>query len=341
MLKSTESGIRARSFQFSSGKLLVGLGAALVLAGPSTALAQGKLCPVTFSVSSNETIGALQITTDYSSATALGDLTSCTIAQAGTVDSLVDELGDSATMGYADTTGFTGPDLFATCYFKVTDENDPAPVAGDFLVNVDDASDTDVPPNPISPAIDVAVLDCVPSGSCPFEPSTGCRTPFVTGKSQLQLKDNADNSKDKGKFQWKAGSATTLLDFNDPLTAGETYSWCLYDDGALVRGSDVPSAGTCGTKPCWKATGTKGFQFKGDKEINGVAQIKLKEGVDGKAQVQVKAQSKLGNFVSPTLPLSTNVVSQLVIDDGVAPLCFEATFTAPKKNDAAQYKSKD
>lgn len=339
MSNITESGLRARSMNLPVGKVLAGLGAALFLAAPSTALAQGKVCPVTFSVSSATELGALQITADYAAASALGDILDCTVEPTGTTDVLVDAMANDATIGYADTTGFTGPALFATCIFKVTNEADPAPLAANFSVTVDDASNADIPPTAENPTIAVAVGACVPSGSCSYEPATGCVLPTQTGKSKLSFKDNADNTKDQGQYQWKSGAATLIGAFADPVTAGETFSWCVYSNGTLVRGSDVPSAGTCDGNPCWKAAGTTGFQFKGD--VEGIAQIKLKAGEAGKASVAVKAKSKLGNFLSPTLPLSTNVVSQLVIDDGVAPICFQSTFTAPTKNDVASYGSKD
>lgn len=327
MSKLISSGFRARSIQF--------LGAAFVLAAPSVALAQGKLCPVEISVTSGETIGALQLTVDYAALAAVGDITGCTIVQAGITDVLTNPAGDETTLGYADTAGFTGPASFATCFFKVNNAADPDPIDGNFNITVDDASDTDVPPNTITPTVVAAVGACVPSGSCSATPETGCKTPFTTGKSQVQVKNNADDTKDQGKFQWKAGSATDISEFADPTTAGETWSWCLYDDGALISGVDVPS----GTG--WAAAGSTGFQFKGDS--NGVAKLKVKAGDDGKAQVQVQAKSKLGNYSAPAPAFTGPVVSQVVIDDGVAPVCYQATFTAPKVNDGTkgQYKSKD
>lgn len=328
MSKHPSSGIRARSIQI--------LGAAFVLAAPSMALAQGKLCPVEIAVTSGDTVGALQLTVDYAALTAVGDITDCTILPSGLTDVVPNPAGDSTGLGYADTTGFTGPASFATCYFKVNNDADPDPVPGDFSVIVDDASDNDVPPNPITPTVGVASVGaCVPSGSCSFTPETGCKTPFTAGKSQVQVKNNADDTKDQGKFQWKAGSATDISEFADPTTAGETYSWCLYDNGELISGVDVPSGSG------WAAAGSTGFQFKGD--TNGVAKIKVKAGVDGKAQIQVQAKSKLGNYSAPAPAFTGPVVSQVVIDDGVAPVCYQATFTAPKVNDSTkgQYKSKD
>jgi hypothetical protein len=157
------------------------------------------------------------------------------------------------------------------------------------------------------------------------------------GKSKLQLKNNtkdlADNSKDSGQFQWKKGDATTVGEFMDPVGGAATYSWCVYQNGVLAFGQDVPAGAG------WSPSGATGFQFAGD--VGGVAQIKMKAGDAGKAQVQVKAKSKVGNFSSPPLPLATPVTSQLVIDDGVVtPVCFSTAFTAPTKNDEKQFNSK-
>jgi len=317
------------------GRALAGFGAALVLAGPTTAFA--KFCPVDFAVTSTSgTLGALQFDVDYAAATALGDLVTCTIQQSGTSDYLLIPASDDAEFGYADTLGFATPDDFARCYFEVPNNANPAPTAGNFSDTVTDA--TAVPGNVDvtgSTVIGVTVGDCIPSiGSCSSAPATGCKLPTTTGKSKLSFKnDLAADAKDQGQFQWKAGAATLLSEFDDPTTPGETWSWCVYDGGDLLIGKDVPSGAT------WLAKGTTGFQFKGD--VGGIAQIKLKEGVAGKASVAVKAKSKLGNFSSPTLELSNNVVSQLVVDDGTTSVCFQSTHTAPTKNEATAYSSKD
>jgi len=312
-----------------SSKFIAGLGTAFVIAAPSAALAQGMLCPVSFNVTSSQTLGALQITTDYASASLLGDIVECTVEQTGASDVLLDGAGNAATVGYADTTGFTGPALFATCLFKTVGES--APVAGDFLIGIDDATDNDVPPNDVTPTVTATVGACVPSGSCEYTPETGCKLPTVSGKAKLAFKNSADDAKDSGSFSWKSGAATLASEFSDPTTAGETWSWCTYTGGKLVRGSDIPS----GTG--WAAAGTTGFGFKGD--VEGVAQVKVKAGEAGKASVSVKAKSKAGNFSSPTLPLAGPTVMQLVIDNGMTKTCFQSTAGTPKKNDAASFSA--
>jgi hypothetical protein len=314
-----------------SSIVLAGLGAAFVLAAPASALAQGMLCPVSFNVTSATTLGALQINAGYASAAALGDIVECTVLPLGADDVLYNPAGNSTTIGYADTVGFTGPTTFASCVFKTVGET--GPVAGDFNIAIVDATDNDVPPNDVTPTIAAVVGACVPSGSCSYTPETGCKLPTVAAKSKMSFKNNADDTKDQGQFQWKSGAETLVTEFSDPTTTGETWSWCTYDNGVLVRGSDVAS-GAVG----WAASGTTGFQFKGD--VEGVAQIKVKAGEAGKASVSVKAKSKLGNFVSPTLPLTGPTVAQLVIDNGVTTTCFQSTAGIPSKNDAASFSAK-
>lgn len=311
------------------GGILAGLGAAFVLAAPSAAFSQ-MYCPVDFDVTSSGTLGTLQITANYAAASALGDIVSCTIVPAGTTDQNLSSAGNFATLGYVDLTGFSSPGAFASCVFRTT--GDTAPVAGNFSINIDDSTDAAVPPNTVAATVTATVGACVPAGSCSSTPETGCKVSTTAGKSKISFKDNADNTKDQGQFGWKAGAATDVSEFSDPTTAGETWSWCTYNQGVLVGGYDVPS----GTG--WAASGTTGFSFKGD--VNGVAGIKVKAGEAGKASVSVKAKSKAGNFSSPVLPLTTGpVVSQLVIDNGMTTSCYQITGGTPKKNDAASYSA--
>jgi hypothetical protein len=323
---------------------LAGLSAAFLLAAPSAALAQNRACSVAFSVTNATNLRSFQFNVDYENASDVGEFVSpgeCTFATAGLGAVFVDQASNNADVGWTNSApdpAFAGPGLFATCRFDVPSPASAEPAPADFVVAVEDAfSAPDVPAVP-TPTVGVAV-SCVEAGSCPSTPMTGCSLSTATGKSKLSFKDNADNTKDQGQYQWKSGAATLLTAFADPTTAGETYSWCVYSNGVLVRGSDVPSGGTCDGKPCWKAAGTTGYQFKGD--VEGISQIKLKAGEAGKASVAVKGKSKLGNFSSPDLPLSPNVVSQLIVDNGVTPVCFQSTFTAPSKNDDASYGSKD
>ncbi len=178
------------------------------------------------------------------------------------------------------------------------------------------------------------------------EPSSACRL-NAAGKGQLQIKDKTNDNADQIKWKWNKGDATATADFKDPVAGSATYRFCIYEDvsGTPVKlvDLDLPPGGTCGTKPCWKALGPpaspKGFKYK-DKTgtPDGVTGAKLKEGVTGKAQVQIKAKGV--NIAMPALPLTGDVTAQLLIDDGISTECFQTTYTAPHtKNDAVQFKA--
>jgi len=183
-----------------------------------------------------------------------------------------------------------------------------------------------------------------PDGACRLaEPGGG-------GKSLLLLKNKAEDTKDLLKWKWKKGVATDMAAFRFPDTSTASYRLCLYDAGGKVADLDLPPGGvvpTCGTKPCWKATG-KGFSYKNKAGgPSGITVAKLKVGEAGKAQVLVKVTGKGGNYTSPaTDTLTPPVVAQLLIDDGSTTECFKTTFPGTsgvgviKKQDAESFKAK-
>lgn len=358
-------------------KALTGLGAFALLVDPSSALAQSRACSVEFSVTSATELGALQLSVDYLGAADVGAFAAtpdCDFVPAGITDSHTDADNHLLGVGWADTVGFTGPASFVSCRFILPDAADATPLSSDFLVTVVDASDTNIPPAPVSPTVSAAVGSCAEiasdcanglleqgeqcddgnllggdgcgptcasTGSCAAEPLAGCKGTIAAGKSKILLKDDTKNPgssvNDQGQYQWKAGVATDVSEFSDPVGGSAVYSWCVYENDVVVRGSDVPAGGTCSGKPCWTASGTTGFGFKGD--IDGVSQIKMKAGAAGKSSVQVKAKSKAGGFAAPALPLTTPVLSQFVVDNGVTPVCFETEFSTVKKSDEKQFSA--
>ncbi|HYB98495.1 MAG TPA: hypothetical protein VEC57_05105 [Candidatus Limnocylindrales bacterium] len=328
--------------------LVAGLAMIAVAAGAGSAHAQAQQCDVVFSVSNTtDNLRALQLAVDY--ATAPGDFAvdvDCTLTPPGSLEASNDQDGQVLDLGYVDTSGFAGPSVFATCPFIGTTGT---PVAGDFSVAVEDAIDESTPPAQASPfpTITVSVTNCVPAivdcgngvaqageecddgnavggdgcssqcldtASCAASPRTGC---LAGGGGKIKLKnDLASDAKDQGQYQWKKGAAIDFAELGDPVTGDTTYSWCVYDDGELVLGQDVPAGAG------WAASGTTGYQFKGD--ADGISQIKVKSGAAGKTQVQVKAKSKAALFQSPSVAMEEPVVAQVVIENGA---CVETTFT--------------
>lgn len=166
-----------------------------------------------------------------------------------------------------------------------------------------------------------------PSQGCPATPDPAC---VVAPRSLLKLQGGKKQSL---AWTW-LGGATDLANLGDP-TATTSYRLCIYDDDELATSSDVPAGGTCGGKPCWKAS-KSGFAFKDSTGINaGITSIKLKSGSAGKIAVK-------GKGVSLTLPLpvvqASSVDVQLVSSNGN---CFGATLPSPAiKNEPDRFEDK-
>ena len=135
---------------------------------------------------------------------------------------------------------------------------------------------------------------------CSPTPLVDCRRPFVPGKASFQLKDKTPDTSDVLGWKWLKGLRTTVADFGNPITTTD-YLLCVYDAGVLKLSALAPAAGVCHGKPCWKATGPKGFKYKDkDASPDGITLILLKEGTDGKAKILVKGKGT--NLQMPTLP---------------------------------------
>ena len=159
------------------------------------------------------------------------------------------------------------------------------------------------------------------------------------GRSQLQVK-NKDDPKDKLKWKWAKGDATPTADFLDPVGSdAATYSLCVYDSSAQpqpVAAAAVGPMGSCGGKPCWKATGSSGFRYRDkDGTADGVKLLKLKSGVSGKAQILVMGKGQ--NLDTPTLPLTLPVTAQVIIEDGATSICWGTQYTTATRNDVTQF----
>ena len=179
---------------------------------------------------------------------------------------------------------------------------------------------------------------CTPMGGCVIGPRTACKLPTVPRKSVLQLKNKPPDG-DQVTFKWSKGAATQTTDFGDPVNTDD-YALCLFDSGGnLLLQSDAPADGVCGTKPCWKALGIKGFGYKDPlRTPNGADKVLLKAGLAGKAKTQFKAKG--GNIESFSLPfLTLPVTAQIQSENGQ---CWAASFSAAgaSKNDGTQFKGK-
>ncbi len=169
-----------------------------------------------------------------------------------------------------------------------------------------------------------AELGCTPT------PQAGCRVPFAPHKSSLMFKQTgATDPDDIYTWRWRAGSATALTDFGDPLTTTD-YALCIYDQSGRPQPvvADVAPAATG-----WRGlpTGYKRYY----RPTSSFRQGLLHAGVDGKASILVHGDS---DTLAQLLPFVTPLVVQLQASTGA---CWETTFTAPHRNTPSRFDGED
>lgn len=177
---------------------------------------------------------------------------------------------------------------------------------------------------------------------CEAVPAAGCRE-AGPGKSKVKMDDKDGGDKDKLLWKWTRGQESLLADFSDAVSGSALYQLCVYDDSLApqpVLDAGVVAGGVCDDKPCWKEGGTKGYSYRSKTgQSGGITALKLTSGVAGRAKVLVKAKG--ASLVLPALPLTSPVVVQLLIDDGLTTECWQTTYTAPfKKNEVDRFLAK-
>lgn len=186
---------------------------------------------------------------------------------------------------------------------------------------------------------DVHLYSCPDEILCDPTPAVGCRLSQPFG-SILNI---IDGNKDKIIWKLNKGDATLNSEWADPTQPGRNIAFCLYDDSGTTQpifDAIVSSGGQCDGKDCWKDLNGKGYKYKNKTGggSDGVFNMKLKPGDQGKTKVLVKAK---GDFLTiPSLPLTNTVTAQLIIDDGVTEECWQSTFPFSILNDGSKFKAK-
>jgi uncharacterized delta-60 repeat protein len=175
----------------------------------------------------------------------------------------------------------------------------------------------------------------------------GCHVPDVAGcvtafahKASLVLRDDPNPARDRVTWKWKSGASVAPGDFGNPTTT-DAYALCVFDrPGGVPSGKlalQVSAAGTCGALPCWKTVGG-GFKYNDPTmAADGLRSLHLKSGEAGRAKVNVKGKGS--GLAMPALDLDAPVTARLVrIGTGA---CWEATFSAPTRNEAATFKARN
>jgi hypothetical protein len=169
-------------------------------------------------------------------------------------------------------------------------------------------------------------------GECAPTPVSGCKAPTPQKGILLISKKTGDPTKSKLVWRWNKGAQTFPADLGNPLTT-TNYRLCIYDGtDSLIMQLAAPAGGTCGTKPCWRATNT-GFVYKNKAgSATGLTVLRLKAGDAEKAKVLVKGKGS-NVSVPATLPLTQTpnpVRAQLV--NSTTSVCWEASYSSPPVN---------
>ncbi len=192
-------------------------------------------------------------------------------------------------------------------------------------------------------ANDNGIGDACDPGVCAAAPLLDCKSAGFNG-SKLQVKDDPlRDSKDKMGWSWGKGVGTDLAEFMDPVANPEmAFNLCAYEgEAATLLGSiaQIPGAGDCSGKPCWKALRGKGFKYRSRAlQDSGVGSVKLLAGVARRSKVQIKAKG--AQMLTPALPMAMPLLLQFTASDGLSTVCWESDFRSATKSTATVLKAK-
>ena len=165
-------------------------------------------------------------------------------------------------------------------------------------------------------------------------------------RGDLALRD--DGNQRTFAWRWKKGIVGLAQSgFGNPVSGSTTYSLCVYDEtvGSPVfkLGASIPAGGTCGTKPCWKALGDKGWRYHDPTAAaGGITKLVLRGGGDGKPVIRLRGR---GAHLGLPGPLSgvryfdqdQAVTVQLHADSSAN--CWSSSFNTARKNDGTRFKA--
>lgn len=125
------------------------------------------------------------------------------------------------------------------------------------------------------------------------------------GTSRITIKDNANPA--RNSLVWTDQfTGASLDDFLNPtVDGGNDYAFCLYDSSTsqLLGSARIPAGGTCGTKPCWKATPTSLKYNRLDALEEGISSLVLSASRTGKGKITLKGKGAALDMPAPPLSL--------------------------------------
>jgi hypothetical protein len=181
----------------------------------------------------------------------------------------------------------------------------------------------------------------LPAEPCAPLPAAGCRL-AAPAAAQLQIWDDADDTRDRLKWRWSRGAATPMTDFMNPPGGAASYDVCIYDSSRVAQplmAARIPGGGRCGAKPCWKSIRAVGYRY-GNRAggPRGITKARLQAGGAGKAQARVSGKGV--NLPTPAPALTLPVTVQLVVTDGSEMHCWQTTYTTAIVNAPGRFRAK-
>ncbi len=252
----------------------------------------------------------------------------------GTVDP-----GEQCDVGAADGSQPTGTCCTTECTFApegTTCEADADPMT-------DDACNADGVCLPVPPPTCGPCLVWDPSSeACKPDVRTDCRRPLAN-LARVAMTTRSPDAADAVTWMWTGVSSTAAADFGDPRAATALETCIFADDSsggvALVHAAVVPPGGTCGTRPCWSASGAGTTYRYRNRRGDGMRSVKLVSATNGTATIRLRGKGAglgLPTTFADVLPPVTVQVRR-----GDAPICWEARFSALKMGTASRLYARD
>ena len=144
----------------------------------------------------------------------------------------------------------------------------------------------------------------------------------------LQVRSSTQVKRRRLKWQFRSstrgGDLISRSDFGDPVGDTPDYTLCVYSgilDLSLIHESSISGGGGCNGKPCWRAT-DEGYRYKdGAGSSDGYRKGRFEVSDDGSTRMELRAKG--GPSLSLPILGEQNVISQLIVDDGAGPRCWQ------------------
>ncbi len=180
---------------------------------------------------------------------------------------------------------------------------------------------------------------------CPIAP---VQCTYTAARNSLEVTSKGARS----NFEWSWKRGTTSLSqaaFGDPVTGASSYALCLYEQADPAQYSLAMvlriAPEMCGTTPCWKTLGTKGWRYKNPwGNESGVVRVVLAGGEAGRPSLKVVGK---GSNLPVPVPsndeqlLDQNPTVVVQLHSSASEDCWSSVFdsSSTKKSDRTEFQA--